>query len=62
MLEVGLRRVLSDRGYVCVERERRNEQMQTLRKRTKNQIARTAYHEAAHAVVAYALGYDVDWI
>ena len=36
--------------------------MQTPRKRTKNQIATTAYHEAAHAVVAYALGYDVDWI
>jgi hypothetical protein len=36
--------------------------MQTPRRRTKRQIASTAYHEAAHAVVAAALGYAVDWI
>jgi hypothetical protein len=33
-----------------------------IKKRTKRQIATTAYHEAGHTVVADALGYSVDKI
>lgn len=37
-----------------------NDEMKNIRRRTKRQIALTAYHEAGHAVVADALDYNVD--